>query len=185
MKIRFDPRRNTPDELGRHVARMCWPSAFEVVCVGTDRSTGDALGPLIGSMLESECKDLQSWGTIDSPIHAANLHQFVKEYEALTPILAVDACLGSRKHVGTVSLSDRPLRPGAGVQKQLPEVGTMHIAGTVNVNGFMEYYVLQNTRLSLVMAMARWIAEGIRIGAEIVSTGAESLGVPTSAQRVD
>ncbi len=184
MKIRFDPRRNTPGELGRHVARICWPSPFEVVCVGTDRSTGDALGPLIGSILEAECKDLQTWGTIDAPIHAANLREFVQGYDALTPVLAIDACLGSRRHVGTVSLSDSPLRPGAGVRKRLPEVGSMHIAGTVNVNGFMEYYVLQNTRLSLVMAMARWIAEGIRHGAEILGTEDDAV-VSTSGQKVD
>ncbi|MFO8060907.1 MAG: spore protease YyaC, partial [Bacillota bacterium] len=91
---------------------------------------------------------------------------------------------GSRPHVGTVTLSDRPLRPGVGVQKQLPEVGTLHVTGTVNVTGFMEYYVLQNTRLSLVMSMARWIAEGIQIGAGILGS-ATATGVATTSRKAD
>ncbi|MGB4008573.1 MAG: DUF1256 domain-containing protein, partial [Bacillota bacterium] len=36
-----------------------------------------------------------------------------------------------------------------------------HITGIVNVGGFMEYLVLQNTRLSLVIRMAEAIAGGI------------------------
>ena len=37
----------------------------------------------------------------------------------------------------------------------------MHITGIVNVSGFMEYFVLQNTRLHLIMEMAKTIAKGI------------------------
>ena len=54
-----------------------------------------------------------------------------------------------------------PLRPGLGVRKKLPPVGDLYIAGVVNVGGFMEYMVLQNTRLGLVMKMAQVIASGI------------------------
>lgn len=37
----------------------------------------------------------------------------------------------------------------------------MHIVGIVNISGFMEYIILQNTRLSLVMRMADTISSGI------------------------
>ncbi|MCL6574238.1 MAG: DUF1256 domain-containing protein, partial [Bacillus sp. (in: Bacteria)] len=45
--------------------------------------------------------------------------------------------------------------------KDLPAVGDIHITGIVNVSGFMEFFVLQNTRLNLVMNMAKTIANGI------------------------
>jgi putative sporulation protein YyaC len=102
-------------------------------------------------------------GTLDEPVHAGNLTQVLKGLsgeDAL--ILAVDACLGQVSQVGTIALGLGPVRPGAGVNKVLPEVGQLHITGTVNVGGFMEYLVLQNTRLSLVIKMARVIAEAIR-----------------------
>ena len=47
------------------------------------------------------------------------------------------------------------------MQKSLPEVGDVHINGIVNVSGFMEYFVLQNTRLNLVMSMSNVLAEGL------------------------
>lgn len=50
---------------------------------------------------------------------------------------------------------------GAGVNKQLPPVGDIHLTGIVNVGGFMEYFVLQNTRLSLVMRLSDIIATSL------------------------
>ena len=56
------------------------------------------------------------------------------------------------------------IKPGAGVKKNLPPVGDMHITGIVNLGGFMEYIVLQNTRLSLVMNMAETISSAVYFG---------------------
>ncbi len=74
-------------------------------------------------------------------------------------IIAVDACLGQLTSVGCIQIGQGPVKPGAGVNKELPPVGNMHITGIVNVGGFMEYFVLQNTRLSLVMNMSDIIAK--------------------------
>jgi len=77
--------------------------------------------------------------------------------------LAIDASLGKPTEVGIISLGVGAIRPGAGVQKDLPAVGQYYVTGTVNIGGFMDYYVLQNTRLALVMKMAQKIADGIRV----------------------
>ncbi|PLS02199.1 spore protease YyaC [Neobacillus cucumis] len=135
------------------------------VCIGTDRSTGDSLGPLVGSILEE--KRLQSfyvYGTLDQPIHAVNLADKIKEIHTIHAnpyIIGIDACLGRIKNVGVIQLGNGPVKPGAGVNKDLPAVGDIHITGIVNVSGFMEFFVLQNTRLNLVMRMAKTIAAGI------------------------
>lgn len=138
-----------------------------IVCVGTDRSTGDSLGPLIGSKLQQHSlPGITVYGTLDHPVHAMNLEstlQRIKEKHARPYILAIDACLGDLKSVGQITLGQGALKPGAGVQKKLPEVGQLHLTGIVNVGGFMEYFVLQNTRLSLVMHMAEKIAQAIAL----------------------
>lgn len=39
-----------------------------LLCIGTDRSTGDSLGPLVGSFLkESLIKNIHVFGTLDDP----------------------------------------------------------------------------------------------------------------------
>lgn len=149
-----------------------------VLCVGTDRSIGDALGPLVGSFLqESGPHPFSVLGTLDRPVHAGNLADTLatlEEAERRPAVVAVDACLGRAESVGHITVSPGPLRPGAGVNKTLPDVGDLHITGVVNVGGFMEYFVLQNTRLSLVMRMARRIAEGVAAG--LRATGHRAAG---------
>lgn len=136
-----------------------------LVCIGTDRSTGDSLGPLVGTLLEKNAtQGIQIYGTLDRPVHAMNLKDTLDHIQLSSPdalVIGIDACLGQLKNVGFLQVGLGPVRPGAGVNKQLPEVGQIHITGTVNVSGFMEYLVLQNTRLSIVMKMAEAIATSI------------------------
>lgn len=69
-------------------------------------------------------------------------------------MIAIDACLGRTTSIGSIIVSPTPLRPGAALKKDLPAVGDAQITGIVNASGDMEYFVLQNTRLHLVMQLA-------------------------------
>lgn len=130
-----------------------------IVCIGTDRSTGDSLGPLVGTILKRNNIDVL--GTIDDPVHAVNLNEAIKESKDRF-VIAVDACLGKdNSSVGYIRLEQGSLKPGTGVGKELPSIGDYNIAGVVNVGGFMEYMTLQNTRLSIVMKMADIIANAL------------------------
>lgn len=139
-----------------------------IVCVGTDRSTGDSLGPLVGTALHRErCSLFDLYGTLDEPVHAMNLGETLHRISRspFSPyIIAVDACLGQVSSVGCIQLGSGPVRPGAGVNKELPPVGDIHMTGIVNVGGFMEYFVLQNTRLNLVVKMSEIIAQSLLRG---------------------
>jgi putative sporulation protein YyaC len=140
-------------------------STITVVCVGTDRSTGDCLGPLVGSSLAKfNSPHFKVFGTLDEPVHAVNLADTLQHIDIHVKnpfIIGIDACLGQTSSVGNIQVASGPVRPGAGVHKQLPPVGDMHITGIVNVGGFMEYFVLQNTRLSLVMKLSDIIANSL------------------------
>jgi putative sporulation protein YyaC len=149
-------------------------SPLVILCIGTDRSTGDCLGPLIGSKLENaNLPSCGVYGTLDQPVHAVNLQETIEEiqFKYSNPfILAIDACLGRTESVGFISIKEGSLQPGTGVNKTLPAVGNLQIIGIVNVGGFMEYMVLQNTRLSLVMKMATIISDGIIKALEKIGT---------------
>jgi len=136
-----------------------------VLCIGTDRSTGDCLGPLVGHKLNLiRYKNVYVHGTLDNPVHAKNLCEtinYINTHYKNPFIIAIDACLGKPERIGTIVIGGGALRPGAGVNKNLPPVGNIHIVGIVNLGGFMEYLILQNTRLSLVMKMADAITNGI------------------------
>lgn len=160
------------------VAKICWDLSARLnragvngehdkvlLCIGTDRSTGDCLGPLVGTKVQATAQDyLHVYGTLDEPVHASNLKEKLEQiYTRFKDpyIIAVDACLGNLENVGHISIGDGALQPGAGVNKDLPAVGDVYITGIVNVGGFLEYLVLQNTRLNIVMKMADLIAGGL------------------------
>lgn len=138
-----------------------------LVCIGTDRSTGDSLGPLVGTRLTDLDASLTVYGTLSKPVHATNLEDTLMEIEKYhhnPVIIAIDACLGRSESVGSITLAAGALKPGAGVNKSLPQVGDVHFTGIVNVGGYMEFFVLQNTRLGLVWKMANIIAASIQHG---------------------
>ncbi|WLR57977.1 spore protease YyaC [Guptibacillus hwajinpoensis] len=144
-----------------------------IVCIGTDRSTGDALGPLVGSKLQQLQPKATVYGTLESPVHAVNLNEVMASIEQTHTrpfIIGIDACLGRLHSVGIITAGEGPVKPGAGVKKELPEVGDIHLTGIVNVSGFMEYFVLQNTRLNLVMKMADVMAISLHQSIEAYGT---------------
>lgn len=140
------------------------------LCIGTDRSTGDALGPLVGEQLGPALAGVaEVLGSLREPVHASNLQERLDRLGATAPeavVVAVDACLGRAENVGTITAGVGALVPGAGVNRALPEVGSAFVTGTVNVGGFMEYFVLQNTRLYLVVHMAATIAGALQLVAD-------------------
>ncbi|EES71214.1 putative sporulation protein YyaC [Paenibacillus sp. oral taxon 786 str. D14] len=127
------------------------------LCIGTDRSTGDALGPLVGTKL-TELGFEHVIGTLREPCDATNLERRMAEIPEGRVIIAIDACLGMADSVGTYLVSSQPLQPAQSVGASLPEVGHYSIAAVVNVNGPKPYWTLQMTSLYKVMQMADEIA---------------------------
>lgn len=136
-----------------------------IMCIGSDRSTGDSLGPMIGYKLSKYVyKNVYIWGTLHDPVHAANLTTSIEEIFRTynNPyIIAIDASLGKSNHIGYITVGTGPLKPGLGVKKRLPEVGDIHITGIVNVTGNMNSILLQTTRLSYIMTIADVISTAI------------------------
>ena len=141
-----------------------WDSVV-IVCIGSDRSTGDSLGPLVGYKLKKyNLKQTHIYGTLENPIHAGNIEtelSLIYQKHAGSFVIAIDASLGKKEHLGFVTLSPSPLKPGLGVKKELPPVGDAHITGIVNLSGSMETLLLQTTRLSNVMLMADTISKAL------------------------
>lgn len=132
-----------------------------IMCIGSDRSTGDSLGPIIGYKLQRfNYKNVHIYGSLQDPVNAGNLSAAIKNiYETYhNPyIIAIDASLGQPEHIGYITLGTGSLKPGLGVKKELPEVGNLHITGIVNTMNEMNSVLLQTTRLSSIMAIADFI----------------------------
>lgn len=136
-----------------------------ILCIGSDRATGDSLGPMVGHQLARIQKNFHLYGTLKNPVHAKNLEDaltFIELNHKNPFIIAIDASLGVAEHIGYITLGEGSLAPGVGVAKKLPAVGDLCITGIVNLSGFGGQMLLQTTRLSLVIELASFIASGLR-----------------------
>lgn len=136
-----------------------------ILCIGTDRATGDCLGPLVGNRLRAALPLIPVYGTLKHPVHALNLEETIQTIymEHENPyIIAVDASLGVKEHIGYATISTQPLFPGKGVNKKLPAIGNLSITGIVNIAGFPNSVLLQSTRLHTVMTLADCISTALQ-----------------------
>lgn len=153
--------------LGEHFSH---DQTLVILCIGTDRATGDCLGPLVGEQLKSRLhfsKDRLScivFGNLETPVHAVNLEETITHiYKSVDNpyIIAIDASLGTTSHIGYATVSPNAILPGKGVQKKLPAIGDLSITGIVNLSGFAGSALLQSTRLFTVMQLSKMISNGI------------------------
>lgn len=128
------------------------------LCVGSDRSTGDSLGPVVGTMLTESDVPFPVYGTLEKPVHALNIKKILKEINQTHKdafIMGIDACLGDERQIGFIFLKEGSLIPGMAVNKKLPSVGEYHMKAVVNYLDLLSpTQSLNNTRLYTVIKIA-------------------------------
>ena len=153
-------------------------SEIVFLCIGTDRSTGDSLGPLIGYKLkEKGIRNARIMGTLDHPVHAMNLETCMERLLTSFPnalVVAVDASVGNAEHVGFITLGRGPLKPGLGVKKELEAGGDIFITGIVGSSRSGDPLMLQSIRLSIVMRLADCISRSICLGMNVLERRVEN-----------
>ncbi len=136
-----------------------------VLCIGTDASIADSLGPLVGTMLIEGGSLLSVYGTLDQPIHARNLKGRIRTIQKNHPgylELAIDAAVGKKEEIGTIEIKNSGVYPGKALRKRLPQVGHISILGKVGViQGIRSSGRIAEGRLGMIYRMAQIIASGI------------------------
>lgn len=146
-------------------------SDYIFLCVGSDKVTGDAFGPLVGSKLQNLFKsyynNISVIGNLENTVSAINLEETVREIynKYKNPcIIAIDSALSNKEDIGKIIVKNTKMKLGKGTNKKSIAVGNISIKGVVAQDYRIARYnfsVLQNTSLSLVMKLANITADGI------------------------
>lgn len=130
-----------------------------VICIGTDRVTGDSLGPIVGELLVRAFNvKAFVYGSLSRPVTALNVSKaaaFVRTKHRGSIVVAVDCSVGA--NVGEVSVRRGGLRPGLAVGKVLCPVGDVSVTATVASSANL----LGSARLSDVFSLAAKVARVI------------------------
>lgn len=104
-----------------------------ILCVGSCRSVGDSLGPLVGHLLTTK-HNIRTfvYGTLSRPINRWGVMEcarFIRKKHR-AKIVAVDAALGSE--IYAVKVFKGGLAPAAALGTALPRVGDYAVTANVN-----------------------------------------------------
>lgn len=150
-------RRTAAEDLARavmeEVSRLLNPFTHVPVicCVGSPDSSGDAVGPLVGTELRSRGFAYPVIGTMAEPIGrsrvpiARYLAAAASAMRGRRPFtIAIDAAVG---RPGYITLHNGPLLPGTAKGLKLPPVGKLHIlVGTAILPHFLELVPIEDVR---------------------------------------
>ncbi|MDE5722049.1 MAG: spore protease YyaC [Clostridia bacterium] len=137
-----------------------------ILCIGSDLSVGDSLGPVTGTKLKEKLSGLNCYvyGTLAKPITAHEvkyMNEFLKATHPQSPIIAVDAAVGLSGDIGLIKVAKRAMKPGSGANKKLNKVGDVSIMGIVAERSVFNYSLFSATRLNIIYKMSEIISEGI------------------------
>ncbi len=137
-----------------------------ILCIGSDLSVGDSLGPVTGTKLKQQLAGLNCYvyGTLSKPITAHEvkyMNDFLKFTHPNSPIIAVDAAVGLAGDIGLIKIAKHGLKPGSGANKKLAKVGDVSIMGIIAEQSVFNYSLFSATRLNVIFKMSDIIADGI------------------------
>lgn len=137
-----------------------------ILCIGSDLSVGDSLGPVTGTKLKEKLAGLNCYvyGTLAKPITAFEvryMNDFLRLTHPNSPIIAVDAAVGASGDIGLIKVAKKSLKPGSGANKKLNKVGDVSIMGIIAEKSVFNYALFSSTRLNIIYKMSEIIAEGI------------------------
>lgn len=148
-------------ELFAEIAARYRPDELLFLCIGTDRSSGDAFGPLLGSRLKAAGFP-NVVGTLEKLCDATNLEKLVSSLPEGLTIVACDACLGKPGSVGKLLATRTALTPAGSMKGSFAPVGDYSIAAVVNSHGPKPYQALQTASLGLVLQLVEQTAEAAK-----------------------
>lgn len=137
-----------------------------VLCIGSDLSVGDSLGPVTGTKIKEKLGGLNCYvyGTLAKPITAHEvkyMNEFLRETHPCSPVIAIDAAVGLAGDIGLIKIAKRAIKPGSGANKKLSKVGDVSVMGIVAERSVFNYSLFSSTRLNVVYKMAEIISEGV------------------------
>ncbi len=146
-------------------------SDYIFLCVGSDKITGDAFGPLVGRNLEKAFKNfynnIKVIGTLEAPVSGTNLESVTKKiYDTYENpcVIAIDAALSNKEDIGKIIVTSSKMKFKKATSKSMIEIGDISIKGIVARDYKVARYnfkELSNTSLNIVMNLANITSDGI------------------------
>lgn len=135
-----------------------------IVCVGSDKISGDSLGPMVGSLLRSRHVPCPVYGVEGCTVNGVNLphyRSFLQRHYPNVPVIAVDAALGRPDEVGQIRYRLGGVQAGGALGRQEDGLGELAILGVVAAKCADPLGALLSVPFDEVESLAEHIADHV------------------------
>lgn len=133
-----------------------------IVCIGTNKISGDALGPLVGDFLvEIYDIDAYVYGKSGGNVNGVNFSAYyahIQSHHADSIIVAIDSCLGAKADVGKIKVTSAGVRAGGALGKNNQRIGDIGILAVVGEYGQDNFNTLKSIDKIFVQDLAFSVA---------------------------
>lgn len=145
------------------------------LCIGTNKVTGDSLGPIVGTNLQKMLKGnkrIKVFGNMNNPINALNIKEnidYINKMYMDKYIIVIDSAVSDKNLIGEIFITRNKTILGNGINNKISEIGDISIKCSVckdeysSVNNFKS---LQNVPKRFIKNLANIVSIGI---CEVVS----------------
>ncbi len=138
-----------------------------VLCIGSDKISGDSLGPLVGGLLREKYRlPCPVYGTEKAPVNGVNLPEYREMLTRFHPeaaVIAVDAAVGLKSELGNIKIRNGGVKAGGAVAAPHKALGRIGVLGVVAEKGNNPLEALLATPFALVEALAERIARAVAL----------------------
>lgn len=112
-------------------------------------------------------RNILVFGDLESPVCATNIYKTLETIQKTCQnpcIIAIDAALAKKEEIGKIYIKQGGIKIGKGIHQKHKEIGDISIKGIVAKDykiAKINYEILQNTPLSIIMKLAENTADGI------------------------
>lgn len=133
------------------------------LCIGSEKISGDSLGPMVGTMLKEKYNvPFPVIGTEEHPVNGVNISRYkehIRKYFPNHKIIAIDAALGEKNDLWEIRFREGGIKAGGAVGTSNTMIGDIGILGVVGEKGTNALQTLLNASFPSVVNLAEKIVE--------------------------
>ena len=138
---------------------------FTFLCIGTDKITGDALGPIVGSNIENfiiskKIDNVKVKGNLENPLCNKNINEYKNIDDSIT--ILVDAAVSNSYEVGNIIVEENStkIRYALKDMKKIPADISVKVVVSKNLEDeYLNFFMLQNIKLGTIIKLSEIVSK--------------------------
>ncbi len=138
---------------------------LEILCIGTDRITGDSLGPIVGSNIneyinKENIKNVNVLGSLEKPLNNITINEYKKSEGKV--VIVIDSAVSNTYKIGEIVTKENNIiiRNALKDDKIIPsDICIKAVVSRDLEDEELNFIMLQNVKLNIVMNLSKKISE--------------------------